>query len=451
MLLRFFMYLLDIPTNLNKGLSNKIEIHTFVFPEKPYSERRLEKCFTKFFQLLEQFLVAKHYQREGNKQQRALDFLGILRAKNLVSLYEYKIQKIKKIVEDRFIESTENYKFRYEIAREEHEWRSLFNTGKGDLAIHESIINLDFFYFAERIELANRLLMQKTIAALDSPSIIQFCSDPSVYYKQYETQSPLLLIRSKIQDMLLQNIPSKQEFESLLNLINLHEKRFPVEYLYELYTHLRNVCTILANSAKSDIVKLEMYEVLHKIQQDNLIKGYLFYQGKLSPPAFLNIIKVALKVQDIQWTKEFLASHGQMMIEGDNSEEHLKFGFALCYFTEKKYDDALQFISFPVNSPILHLEIRRLELKVYYELQSELLFYKIDAFRKFLERTAQKIIPTAHKEYNLNFVKLLLQLALSKPKDTQRSIRLIKRIEEKKKLADIFWLSEKARELAQGK
>ncbi len=126
-MLRLFNCLVPDANDPEQKTLDKALVHAWVFPDKTYSEPRLEKTFALFRDLVEQFLSIRYYQRADNKQQQALDFVRILRKKNLMPQYEKKLQKIKKEAKENSTESAENYHFLYQIAREEHEWRSLFN------------------------------------------------------------------------------------------------------------------------------------------------------------------------------------------------------------------------------------------------------------------------------------------------------------------------------------
>ncbi|HAD13739.1 MAG TPA: hypothetical protein DCF33_15035, partial [Saprospirales bacterium] len=87
---------------------------------------------------------------------------------------------------------------------------------------------------------------------------------------------------------------------------------------------------------------------------------------------------------------------------------------------------------------------KRLELKAYYELNSDLLPYKIDAFKVYLSRTSAKQISPAIKQQLSDFINFLAQLASSIPGDEKRSDILSRRIREKKQAAEWRWLLEKA-------
>jgi hypothetical protein len=113
----------------------------------------------------------------------------------------------------------------------------------------------------------------------------------------------------------------------------------------------------------------------------------------------------------------------------------------------KRFEEAIDHLPDASSSTYYHHMVRRLELKIYYELRSDLLLYKIDAFRKYIERTLHKTISANLWAMDLNFLNILIQLNQSPLKNKARSARLIARIESKKALADRPWLLEKAREL----
>ncbi|MCC6459901.1 MAG: hypothetical protein IT260_05505, partial [Saprospiraceae bacterium] len=90
---------------------------------------------------------------------------------------------------------------------------------------------------------------------------------------------------------------------------------------------------------------------------------------------------------------------------------------------------------------------RRLEIKIYYEQASELLPYKVDAFKMFISRASQKFLSAQLRQRNADFANLVYQLMQTAPADRKRAERLLLRIQEKKWVADRDWLLEKARAL----
>ncbi|MFN0212670.1 MAG: hypothetical protein ACKVT2_00320 [Saprospiraceae bacterium] len=393
--------------------------------------------------MAEQFLVVKNYLKNENKQQRNLDLMAVLREKRLVNAYELKRQKLKKEQKTPQKESIKKYWQKYQIAKEEYAWQSTFNKSKGDLGIPELLQWLDLFFMLERTDLLNQLLLQQKVSALTIPAPPKLLVFPPLDSEEKEATQPVLFILKRIQALLLNPEPTVAGFGQLMELISKHESEFSDDLLKSIFTYLRNFCTMLTNTGLSNL-----YITLHQIQRDNLERGYFHYGGQIMPNALLNMTSVALKCNQIEWAKEVIESNRYKILDVNESENIYNHNLALCLFKERKYEDSLQKISFSTSHTFYLLSARRLELKIYYELNSELLIYKIDSFRKFLERTAPKIFTNKDRVMHLNFVGMLVQLSQSRPKDTQRSARLVKRIIEKKLLSDRVWLLEKAKALS---
>jgi hypothetical protein len=167
----------------------------------------------------------------------------------------------------------------------------------------------------------------------------------------------------------------------------------------------------------------------------------------MSPHVYLNIVVVANRAKDTPWAKAFAEQYKDRVIGDVGSKYFYKLCMSQILFAEQNFDAALDYIPDVPSSFHYHHMIRRLELKIYYELHSDLLLYKIDAFRKFIVRTATKTIAANLRAMDLNFLNILTQLTQVPRKDAARSARLVTRIEAKKLLADRPWLIEKAKEL----
>ncbi|MBL7807002.1 MAG: hypothetical protein JNN28_04270 [Saprospiraceae bacterium] len=449
LLTQYFDFLME--TTGKSGQTNqtleKAKLHAYLFPDKPFSASRLEKITIKLRETLEHFLATRYYHREENSLQRGLDFISMLRSKRLDGLYERQMQKLKSEIQIQSLESTERYHFQYLVYREEHEWKSMVNTWQNDLSIPDTIQQLDLFYFTERVELLNRLLLQGEVMHETKINVSALGLDLPTYFDVYEAQSPLLAIRRKIQVLFLHNNPTKQDFEYFLQFLKAQEQFLTNETIRELHTYLRNICTLRANHTANEDEKLNLYEVLHQIHKENLEKGYLYHNGFIQPYAVLNIIKIALKINKKEWTKAFIDKHKDLIQTADSAIDHYHYCLAMYFFADKQYETSLAYLPFHTTAPFLMLITRRLELMNLYELQSDLLLYKIDAFRKYLERTVTKSMSNSERESNLKFTKLLRQLVLSKPDDKHRSIQLENRIKTQNRIVDSLWLLEKVRNM----
>jgi hypothetical protein len=119
---------------------------------------------------------------------------------------------------------------------------------------------------------------------------------------------------------------------------------------------------------------------------------------------------------------------------------------ANCLFEKKEYEQVLDFLPGSSSNIIYHLIARRLELMCYYEMKSELLFSKIEAFKVYIWRASEKFLSNDLRDANKNFINLLIQMVSIPTNDQSKRERLEKRILEKKRVAETRWLLAKVRD-----
>lgn len=192
-----------------------------------------------------------------------------------------------------------------------------------------------------------------------------------------------------------------------------------------------------------------MVYTLHDLYKDNLDRGYLHFEGKISRSKYMAVANNALLIEKYDWAFAFIEKY-KNELQGENETKDIyRLNFSASYlFKVGRFSDCLDCI--PDTSPYLIylLQGKRLELKSLYELASDLLPYKLDAFKMYLSRTSQKLLSDAQRQINTDFANLLHQLIHSIPGDSKRSDILTKRIQEKQ--AFEYRCSEKAKALKNG-
>ncbi len=428
--------ILETAPDFHESKLTKEMVYARVFSDSNMVQGKLEKRIMELNRLLRIFLLTRRYLSEKNETQQQLDWLSWLREAGMDARAKASLSKMKSQSQTIQNESLERYRFDLLIAEEEHELQSLQNQFNGDLNIPNLIQSLDLYYQNYRIELLNRYVLQQK--GLPLPNLEEAIPDPAYY----QEASLLFDISSKIRELLKKDHPSPEEFQHLLRFLQEKEQYLPFQTQTQLFVYLRNLCTLLINGGK-----LEFASLLHQIHLDNLERGLFYIQGEISPHSYMNIVQIAIRVKEFSWAKEFTEANKKRIIGGDKDRFFYCFNLSHCLFEEGNFDEALAKLPEPSSHSHYHRIIRRLELKIYYELRSDLLHYKMYAFRKYFERTAAKSIPANLRAMHIEFFNILLQLSQSPSKDRMRSQRLMERIQKKKLLADRAWLLEKARDL----
>lgn len=436
-----YRILLENAVNTDTHKPDKHAIYARLYPNAPWVEGKLDKVLVDLKKLLQLFLQIQGYLKEGNDFQRQLDLIKILRARGLSARSEGLLSKLN---HDHGQNRQRNSTFAMQsflLEEEQYFQATLNNQIKGDLNIPRVLFNLEIFFHSKRLDLLNHFLMQQKLTGIESPEPVIRALEQGLAPEQYLAVSPSLLIANKIFDLLNLKLITPDHYNEILSLLRQHEPSIEPETLREFYTYLRNFCSILVLNDPDS----EFTETLHLLHRDNLEREYLFgdEERRLPRGTFLNIVIIALKVKQLEWLEQFLDAYKRRIIGDNDTLDLYRLGMATYLFALNKFDEALDHI--PAFSPYVdyHLMARRLELKIYFETESDLLTYKLNAFKMYISRASKKFLSDAMRRWYLNFANFLNQIIYSQPGNKKRVARLRQRIKQEKWMPDRDWLLEK--------
>ncbi len=432
-----YRIILETAPEFSENLLTKKIVYTKLFNEATIDQGKLEKVIYDLNKLLQKFALTDQYHSENNEIIQQIEWARWLRLNGLPDASKKVILKLENKIANELEESLDLFRVKWLVFEELHHWESFHNQFRGDLGIPKVRLHLNLFFETYDKALKNRYLLQQKATQLPN------AEDMDLEMIEVKKSSILMSITEKINAVLQKDFPTIEETRELMSLLQESEHYLNPETLDHFYAYLRNFCTLLINNGKLDFIS-----VLFDINKDNLPRGYFFINEEIAPNPYLNLVQVATRAKEFEWAKEFTEAYKERIIGGDEARFFYLFNMAHCLFAEGKFNEALDYIPDAPSSSHYHHMVRRLELKIYYELNSDLLLYKMDAFRKFIARTATKTISTTLRTMDLNFLNILMQITQTPMKDKARSARLVIRIEGKKLLADRAWLLEKARSLS---
>ena len=437
----FDIILVEIQDGADTTLSKEV-IFSKVFPMSDFVAGKLEKLMAKLNKLLRQYLLTQHYFRKDNGVQNQLDMIEILEKRGLEARKVHAIHKLAR--QQNSTQKRGKYYFFFQSRLEHliHSHESKYNQLKSDLNIPNVVQHNDIFHHLIRLELLNRFLIQQRPAQLEVEEPIRLALEENTVPQRYLDSSIELRIQYKVFQLLHTSTPKRIDIEVLLELIQQNSDNLTEETVQDTYTYLRNFCVILINSGLTDLLP-----VLHAIQKENLERGYLYYLGKLSPSSFLSIVVIAIRVKQFEWLEQFLETHQEKIIGDNESQDLFRLNKAIYLFAVQQFEPALDMLPEKIDQMDYHLMSKRLEIKIYYEIQSELLQYKLDAFKMYVSRASKKFMSDNLRKRNADFVNIIYQIIQSLPGDQARVERLLQRIEDKKSVTDRDWLLEKVAEL----
>lgn len=443
MLNLYFQQIL-VPSGQAMGIK---EEYNAIFPGQAFIEGKIEKVRVEALKVVRTFLTVHNYLREGNEFQQTLDFSEITYSRGLNLRYKQLLSKLQKIKDESSLKTERSLHEKFLLEYAKHNEESLHNQLKGDLGIPNVVNALELYYYQNKLALLNRFLLQRKVAKIEIPESLGEVLTENKVPARYLTESVLLKINFVIFNLLSKEKLETSDMRAFFDLLRLHEKEIDPDNLRGFYTYLRNLCVIIF---KSDAQNDEINYTLFELYQDNLTRGYLHYKGRLHSATYLAVGINAIWVKQYNWALDFIEKYKIDVIDENENQDYYRLNKANYLFGTNNYSECLDLLPENPNSVPSLLLVKRLELKAHYELQSDLLSYKIDAFKMFLSRTSPKLLSETQRQIHLDFVNLLSQIINSMVGDKKRATQLIQRIKDKKQAADWRWLMAKAEAIKNG-
>lgn len=431
----------DFPTEQLK----KKNLYDALYPGTQWVDGRLKKVMIALHKQIQAFLLIQHYFREENTFQRQLDLSEVFQKRGLKSRYDQIMQKTTRALEHVREKDAGYYFQKFQI---EYTWSNQAlskNQTRGDLNIQRMLQNLGIFYHIRRLEMVNFFLNQQKLTHLNASGSIFYAMNENSVPLAYMEESGDLFIQHKIFDFQQQENPTAEHFRELTKLLKHRESLVSTSVLQNAYTILRNYCQLLIYTGNK-----EYLEILHELHKDNLAQGDLYNPengNKIPSSTFLNIVNVGLITRHYDWVRDFLDTHRNRILGDNDTGDFYQLNRAAYLFATGHYEESLDILPSAFPNISYHLMSRRLEIKIYYELESNLLEFKLDAFKMYISWASKKFLSKELRERNMDFANLLAQILQSKPGDSNRKQRLIKRIGERVWAAERDWLLEKVRQM----
>jgi hypothetical protein len=409
-----------------------------MFPKKAFVERKIDKIMVNLGKSLRNFQLHQHYLQPENEFHQLLDILQVYKAKGMVARYQQAFKQLEAYIKGNEKQSLKAALEFYQFEYEKLDWNSLHNNQRSDLDLPDIIQSFEVYHQINLHDFLNRYLLQQKLVNLSPPPFLQTILSNS--YQQAPADAPaLLFVYQYIHKLLSKTDVQVEEFNFILNYLKDNESVFDGHTLQSFYTYLRNICIILINNGHA-----EFAYTMFRLVKTNVELGHIFYKGKITTSAFVNAVTMALQVKETAWAYHFLENYKDAMLGESADRIYYRLCLASYHFAVQAYDQVIEHL--PLSMPEIKFTLiaRRLELKTYYQLKSDLTDFKSETFRVFVVRLPQKNLPPDTIAFNANFASILSQLLNSKQGDRERGIKLIQRIAERRFISEREWLYEQA-------
>lgn len=418
---------------------NKEKVYAKLFPGKEYKDIKMRQLMSYLTGKVQEFLSLQQYQQ--HKEQQLADFLQTLQERQS-GLFELDWAAYERNAGNPTGIGAEGFRYRYdalEIYNAHAEHLAQKEGRRLDVKLHQAAKELDSFFIISKLKLFGDILNYRRILN-DEQEVLLI--DEILQHVQQTDYSHIPAIGIYLSVILCFTGPDEERhFFDLKNALQLHGAGFAPLEARRLYGMAQNFCIRRINSGKQEYLK-ELFDIYRSL----LDTGLILDNGELSPWDFKNIIAVALRLNETDWTANFMEQFSHY-IAPELRDNALSYNRAKYYYQLKEYDkvlDLLQQVSY--TDIFYNLDSRVTLLKTYYELDEwDALLGFLDSFKTFLQR--QKQISAFHKTAYGLLIRYVRKLVTLPPGDKAKLSAYTKAFEAEAELPDKAWLREKVAEL----
>jgi hypothetical protein len=224
-------------------------------------------------------------------------------------------------------------------------------------------------------------------------------------------------------------------FEKLRTTARQHGHLLPLKEQQEFYLMAINLLIPKLNAG----IKSYVVEAFEWYRQ-GIENGILIENDRLSRYTFLNAAFVAIKLDELIWTEDFIDNY-QQYLSDEHREQAAGFARARLYYAKRDYGATMRLLAqMDFKDHAHNLVSKYLLLKIYYELDEfDALESLLDSLAAYLRR---KEIVEYHKVNGRNIIRLLRALARLNPYESDKKAGLRAEIESAKPLTEREWLLE---------
>lgn len=428
-------YLLGYWPHFEADALQKTHVFEAIWPNLAFDGKRFRYFITALEKLVERFWAIQKMEQTGHAAQLAL--LESASARGAGKVYKQANRRLKALTEVQGEATESSYfleHFQWSETNQRHFARA--QERRYDDSIQHQSNYLDRYYFLEKLKLACAMLDRRAVvagtyeigisAAWSKHLTEQSCFDEPLIRLYYETW------------LCLQDEQQEAHFHAFKARLEAHDQMIALNELRNLYHMAINYCARKIRQGQEAYIATALDLYLNGLQKDILL-----HNGELSPWAFTNIVKLAMRLQRYEWGEAFLHEYAPKL-PAASRENALRYNLAeLFYYTGRRAEAQQQLQQVAFSDLNYYLGARVLLAKLYYEEGAEeALLSLIASFIIFLKRNRK--ISTNLKHTYLNFCDILFQLVRRSPKKLPN---LGERIQQNPLLTDRNWLLEQWRKL----
>jgi hypothetical protein len=411
-----------------------------LFKNEPFNDTRFRKLNSELLRLVEGYLAQEVYEKKPLQQINYL--LEAAGEKKIEQLYNSTESNARLVSEKQYQKPADYYYYQYLIEKNYYNLMDV-DLKRSEISNVEKIINsLDEFYLAEKLKWYSSLLSRKNLVSHEYQLL--FIDEIIEHVKKYKYDNipPISIYYQALLTQLNNN--DENNYYGLIENLNMKGIYLPKDELYHLYTYAINYCISKVNQGKSEFLK-QFHELAKYLLQSNILISETSL-GILNPWHFKNIVLIALRLDEYEWTEKFITEYKDKL-PLDSRENAVSYNLGLLYFYQKRFNKVKEYLREVEYEDISYnLGSKSMLIAVYYEEDDfEALFSLCDTFRTYLNR--HKDITERIRNPYLQYISFIRKLTKVTAGDKKTIEQIRQEIKDAKGVASEKWLLEKLAEL----
>ena len=420
---------------------SKYNLFAQIFNNENYDDKRFRKLCSDLLDLGEAYLAQEIYQ--SNPLHQANYLLQAVHQRQLEKMYNSATNTAKNLSAKQFQRPASYYYYQYEIEKNLYKLQNLEvkRASKDSIQLinlSEIVNNLDYFYISEKLKYYCSLLSWNKIVSLDH-KVLFINEIIQIAEKEEFKHIPPIAIYLKIYYIYLE-FSNEEHYFDLKKLISNYLDIFPIDEAKDILDSAINYTIQKHNRGKLEYLQesLDLYRA-------SLDKEIIFVNGEITPWTFKNIITIALRLKEYEWTENFINQYGNKINKAFR-QNAINYNLAFLNFHLKKYNNVIPLLQkVEYDEEYYGLDSKVQLLITYYELKElEVLSAFLDSFKIYIKRN--KNIPVENKLRYSNLISYSRKIMKLEDADTIQIKKLKSEIEQSTSVAKP-WLLEKLDEL----
>lgn len=418
----------------------KETVWDLIYPNESFDYDRLRKLLHLLMVFGEDFLAQMAY--DDNSAHRVHYLLQMLHRKEMDEFIHSTIQSGLTILKKENNRNGTYYYDLYSIEKYKYILENIESARVKKLNIQKLNISeidghLNHFYFSEKLKYYCLLLSWSKMTNVDLevtliPEIVSKIANSKLM------EIPAIAIYYQIYLTFIDPTDESHYF-NLKNLIKNQLHLFPQEEARDVMNSAINYTIQKQNQGflKFSIENFELWK-------EALKRNVVLINDELSPWSFKNIVTLALRLDEYEWTEHFIKDYG-IKINKEFRENAINYNQAILFFYKKEYNKAIPLLQKVQFDEVNYgLGAKSILLAIFYELDEfETLGSLYESFKLFVKRN-KNITDDRKKSYLelINFTKKLYEVNLDKT-----NLKKLKAQIENSQAMSKKWLVEKVDEL----